>query len=1790
MARTLLALSLVLAAPALAAEPVSGTDNECVGAGGQGAVCDSSADCELHAYATVCVEHRPGDRDSRRCEIPCESGDPAAAEVDHAACSLGETCVEAKAIPGRRTYYCLPSTFRMDLNLLDLCLVHHLSGHEPVFSDNACSLEANLTRLLDQNGDREFDIFDFDLCVLSFLEQPRCDLDADTCAADDLVACRDDADCGRGLYCDPDRHACARDCGVVAPREESFDGLERQCAGALRVCDASRGRCERVDVTKATCEADSQCPAGAYCLLGRCAPLCYRSVDCPGTDWHCTANNRCRALPHPDADEAFELDPQDYAIRFARDSLNLDAVRTSDATPLVIMNLVSKRQVVGEPSVSFGYRLELTYGIKQDTRCLRPCVDCAVGAARRPGETEDACRARQDDCFVDDSEEWIRLISPFGTVSAAGRSTIRIELDEAIAQRLSAGTYTATLRAIFDNGDSDTIRVQMVKASPSGEYSGELVIYKDHVDNRLNGPRPFQFALRLQLTEQRTRWQDLLDAHNLDEGSDIVDVTEGQIVYGELHGSSALLFTHGRAESARDDEVPFVGLYSPDSGRIRLLGVIDVPRHFCISESGSCAGAAPTDLRVTNVFDRDLRRRIEFIGPFDDSAGRWHGLYREKISGLAFEDLTLEGSFLLSQTLPDSSELELEAPLLDAPGGVAYPDHDQLVDDVEELIELHCLREADPEAADDPTSVFWARRQFGGAAQFSAYLDQAQRSGDGQPDNPLGRTTVFPGLVQFSGIVGQALGALGADAVGQQQHLNIYDFVSSRVLPCDPEDPSPPPACIDEDAVLCGLALHEKAILRGWVSTEEVEGDADDPVTGEQDLFCVDTISTEGCPDRPSDARALFALQEHNRFWLDAAQILKFDADRARSDAFLVMFRNEFNPFAQGAALSYKEDRLRHAVGRYDQLLELVVGRAASEVLFAWPARAFKQLGHDWLKLMQTIAADRMGAVAELVDLKRRIFLAAGEEDFVFAHHMLQQEYLIQVYLMALQQRWQEELFDYRGGAASVLEEGRRVLVRLDPARNALGVTPGMVFFENSDPLHTNWVNYRNTLVGEDGGGGLLAEARGQVADAIGNLQGALRDLDTLEGSLLDSHVELNERIHEICGAQPEEGAAEGDEFCQYLASEYGDVEDWTALRSCAFEPGHPGECPAAVQYTCPDYSNHLAGGENNCEQAAKTFIHETDLVHGDGHGEPQMLLCYLDQKDVWVDVHGVRRPCVGGEMGAELTELAVVDLQRRVVLNRLRNLLERMAATIAWGEEAADLRAEFQSLLIDLDVTDAALVLGAGVTDAISEGVEEVADTADCMIIGGLAVGTDCPGHIGSVLAKAALITGFKSASAVFDAVREGLDTLRDAGEQQLELDEHAAEVALELQLLEREVDELIEEYAVLTQTTLSISAVIDDLYADAQRAVDRYDRKVGFAADHLVGRESGYVLLGDHRVAEASETFQEILQVIYRMTMAFNHHYNVAPGEATNLVARALALVTLDDVAGFVGELEDRARDYCGAESIDCDWSTNIKVLRYSVRDQLFPHLRDIVDARTGAVVTAGEQFHDTITHPPYLRRRIRGVLPSDQIELPLSVPVTLRESTGGEPRWLIDPLECNQLLDARDPSHPAVEWATGNMALNVRGDNLGEGERVLHYELVRGGVDFVRSCHAEPIIEEVGMLPVLDYPIRRHMVGYAPQSREGQRKDVPAFVARSAALPACMNHEEAGGDLVDAPCWRYFARDRSLAAPDWKLVIPLYVDGGAMQSAWITGEGLDRDERPVIEDLVLYMRYRSRPIREE
>lgn len=1884
-------LCLSLTAVAEQKDPNFSVQNACEEGDAGARPCDDSASCgDTYQFATLCV----GSSGNGNCEIPCDSENPGEANLQ--TCSLGERCVPAVA-GGQQRYICEPQPFRMDLNLLDLCIKHYLDKTSPVFTANECSLERNLNLLLDQNGDKRFDLFDVDLCVLSFLEQRGCGVDPGTGALeaqddhlDDQDCCATDDDCAQGTYCDETLNICQRDCGFVASREATVEPFERQCMRALTTCDYTRGRCMTLDVTELSCQVDQDCLTGSYCLLGTCTPNCYRAVDCPDSGWFCAKNNQCRAVPPPEADEGFVFEPQNYAIRFARDALTLNDVQTFDSTQMAIMDIVSNRQIIGNASVGFGFRMEITYGLKNDAACLTAFVDCTANPPA--GETEMECWARQNDCIIDPSEEWIRPGAPFGRINAAKVPSMVLNLEPSIAADLTSGSYPATVRLIFDNGSSDSIPVTYTKKSPSGEYQGDLTVYKGLLENALNGDRTINFGMRLKVFPEETRqWNQLMAAHELDSDDDgFVDLTEGQLVHGHLHGESSMAFTRGGAGKGVEDEVHFVGLYSPDQGRLRIVGIIDVTKDFEIDADGNASCNSNSEaLCYKNLFGRDIRRRIEFIGPFVPASGRFHGIYRETIKGLVPQDgVTLEGGFILDQMSSDDSALQVDAPIgAPAVTGTNF-DFPTVAISSAELATI-CAGTTIT-ALSDPNLT-------NAMTAFATYIAQAkhlnaENAGTGTtsclPDGTCADSTktcilgtcqsgsvVFPNLIDFTKAIEFALDSLTPGAFDEtvndpldieandnqvvQAHLNIYDFLEEWVVPCDDTDPSPPPGCIQKEVLECGLAIYQRAIISGDVDTSVVA--TAHPLGVEPDLFCYDTLPTDGCPPTAltgavggaGDFTDLFALQDHNRFWRNLAQILKFQGDRAQSDAFMTLFRNEVNPFAKGAAFSYKYDKLKEAISAYDSVLDITVGERAAEVLFRWPATSFKGMGKDWLDILNTVASDRLDAVLELVDLERRLFVTATEDDFRYAHHLMQQDYLIQVYLMVLQSRWQGEKFAYQGEAGPIFQQAQSVVNRLNPVKNELGITANQVYFENSDPELNNWLNYRNLLLGGAGvldQGGLLNIAQDDVADAVEEMQASLADVDAFEASLNETRISYADTLSEICGTASPWVYAGADaptdmtqftkqnaaNICQAYLEGFDETDDWISLRDCALDVSElqtdendgqisfgPSGTPAAnstyvgwdsgtaAGNQCPEGMMHRCSDDcegcdtTYCDEVVATFVGGSNTMEGTfdgaasgqsdtGDGINNAPRCgYEGFQDnmLFIPVQGVQRPCIGGEMGAAFLELESINRERRTAIGSMQTLMKEVQTELRLQVAKTKSHTAKAILKQAFAFADAGMDIAIEtVTEKIINATLEAASAPACVFIAGFSIGTSCAGKIPSAIIRGVTVASWATIESLLKVIKFALGrvegVIMDIYEHKGDKKERTEGVRGQI----RAVDGLLDALNVQTQQAFAVYTQIKGLRAKATRAADRYAEDVYTVATHLVGRESGQILKGEAISRDANASFHEILTTTYKMTMAFVHHYNAPPGDASNLISKAKRLTTLDDVQEFIAELDKRVNDYCGLEGIDCDAQNNFEITRFSLRDRLFPGLTDVIDARTGKVLTAGEQFHNTITAPPYMKRRFRGAYVVDQIELPLPLPLTALENGKNGPEWLIDPLGCNQKLGGAETTH----------AVKAIGKNLMNPGDYLNYELLRGPTDYIRACTPESIQAEIGTLPVLGYPTRVWTVGYAPQNSNALQEVPPAYTVRSSSFSMCMGEDETGAlqkgweggteeSVLAGSCWRTFARDRSLASLDQKLIIPVWVDDAATGNHWVLGEGLKDDERPLIEDIIVNIRHTSRPVTE-
>ncbi|MEW5847247.1 MAG: dickkopf-related protein [Myxococcota bacterium] len=1738
MMRSLAVGALWLVA-ALAQAQVTSVPNLCDDAGGLGSSCFTDDDCAFRPYATRCVEHVQGDPASRRCEAPCEADEAHPGTPDHAACALGETCL---ASLGDGTFYCAPTRFRMDLNLVDQCVAHFLAGTGPTLgSNNACSLEANLNQMLDQDGDGEFDIFDVDGCVQAFLHEPACNPDTGTCPTVDMVYCNADEDCGAGLFCDEERHFCTRECGVVASREPGLGALERACAGRLKTCDHAQGRCVDANLEQYRCSVDRECPVGAYCLVGRCAARCSRALDCPDSGWYCAPNNTCRVLPSPEENAGNSFDPRNYAVLFGTNQATLTPLENHTEVPLLIMDLTTKREVLDNPSVGFGYRLEVTYAFKQDPRCFRSPDEWTL---------ED-----REECLIEPAEEFVQLASPFGTVFAVGRPKVAFTLNPAAAERLSPGKYVATVNAIFDNGNQDTVQVRFNKTTASGEYVGSLSVVLGAPENQLNAGTLLDLAIKMDIKEdQLVRWNELLAAENLAATSqDYTDITQGQLIHAHLHGNDAVAFALPGAESPADNEIPLKGIYSPQLGIMRLVGVVEIPADFCLGEEGACADAS--GLQVRNLFGRTIRRILFFNGTYDDVGRRFLGNYRERVSGLSpGGELTLEGGFVLSQTSADETGLQLSAPLL--PSGASLVDFPHLP-------EVLAGIDADVATWCQGSEAAAAVGRFTSASSYLAYL--------GSEDFPI-----FPDVVEFKQLIQDGIDNLQDDDSRAQDVLTLHEYLAGRIVLCGEEEAaagaplsSSAPACVDEARLRCALSLYRRAVVGGLAGTRYLGNPGANPYP----LFCSSTLPAEGCHPSPTELPFVATLLEHNRFHQELAQATKFQADQDLSDAFFALYRNRLNPFTQGAALNFKADKLERANRRYDDLTALVLEPAAASVLFDWRMWAFEARGQEWLRQMHVMAADRMDALAELVDLRRRIYARDGERQQLLGEHLAQMEYLQQVYLMALQREWQGEDFKYGGEAGLILERLKVILKQLHQTRNALGVVPEQVFFENSDPSLVNWRSYLRILAGDDGTGGLLAEAQSQIDSAVANLQASLADVDALEDRIFELNNEYEGALIELCG--DEEASAPCNALWQKVAAweQNGTSRADILSQMEAFIQNRCGSSdPLAVLLGAAPAS----ASSEECEWVKSEFVSEYNA---------QGPACPLSAAKHNIMVRGERRACIGGAMGGLLLEKEGLLREREGIRRDMMTLLKRLEEFAETRDYVEGIHIGQRLSLILVRIIELVLTFVDKANKTASEVADEVAESANCMLIAGLAAGTDCPQSFASGASKVSVTVARTVGERVVETLKEQAVNLFEIANMEFDFAIEDREAQREMTEMSYESYALVTAYIANIQASLAVEAGMAETRFLAKDAAAGLNDSLSLLLDHLVGRESGSVLVGNFLVRESSATFRRALQVAYRMVLAFAHRYNLSVAERNQLIAQVMQAVTVEDLQALVQLLIERERGYCGREAIDCDAFNNLNVLRLSLRDLLFPQLRDLVDPATGRVVTRGEQFHNIITSPPFLRRRVRGAWAVDQVELPFTV--LLQQRDPGDTRgWLLNPTQCNHILDG-DPTAGALE--AGTVAVNVVGQRLGPAERAITYELGRGHVDQIRACHAESVQTQIGSLPELDYPIRTQVVGYSSESAQGQQTQPPTYFVRSGELNACLNQAESAGRLDGGSCWHFFGRDRSLASPDYTLYIPLAIDGENTSNSWITGAGLPESQRPVIEDVVLYLRYRTRPISE-
>lgn len=1769
--RSSMAAAATLAVCLGASLPALGGDvsNEC-SPDGQGSSCAVDYDCSTLPFATACVE--------QTCQIPCEDEVTGAADLSF--CALGEACVAVAVAPGIERQVCRQVPFRMDLNLVDMCIQHFIEEAVPDLANaNACSLERNLNRLLDQDGNRVFDIFDVDACIRSYAYDQSCTADG-ICPQGD-VFCPDDAVCGSGAYCNTRLRRCERECGLLVTRQRDGPStVERPCYGHLQTCDRARGRCEEQSpeyVASLRCELDGDCPSGAYCDLGRCEPMCFRAADCRSSDFICNVNNHCELAPlGGSSDEGGAFQPGDYTVLFTQKLVSLTAVSDRYDIPLVIMDIKTRSQVMDRPEVRFGYRLELDY-----SSAFPKGSFCRWSQGQRPeGAGEEVEPPPPEDlahCF------FLTLPRPFGSVTAVGPASHEVRLNQAFVSRLPPGKYSVTLQAIYTNGTADTTVISFEKRRPSGTYAGQVAIY-------LPGEQRTKLAdsvlgAELFISTVEKQWNELQREAGLPEGVPITEVTKGQYVYGTLDGATTPLFNNPQAQSVADNKVPVRGMYLPEQGgRLRLLAVIELPGCQSTGPNGVCTytGTDPTDMSMANVFARRIRRILSFNGTLDSQRMRYSGVFRETIMGLKpggasatadgsepsdgddsadgddpespvyADTLTLDGAFVLDllqstskpiDVIDSEAEESFSATLLPdgAPTLVTYPSADDLLDAVVSVRTNQCApgptdteRFIDEADADAYRQAFRnALTAFGvssASADSSAFQDYLAQIDGEQVGSRSGR--VFSDLVTFSALIQGALDALGDS---QSAALTLYDYLRETIFLCSESNQE---SCIDEKMTRCGLALYQEAILRGWMN---IGGVGPASASGHE-LFCDDLSVSPDCGLAVEGRKNLVALQEHNRLYMALTQALRYQAGAHLSDAFFMMYQNAADPQGLATALSDKQAYTLKAWSRYDEILGLVFSPAMTSIFYSWPMSDFKSRGGLWTNMLQQLMADRVDALEMLVDLKRRVFLQASEQDEVFVAQLLQQEFLQHVWLARLQQDWQGSQFSYAGHAAEAMAVGQSILNRLDLKRNPLGFHPDQVFFENSNLARSNWQNYRDVLVaGGTSGRGMAGDVEALVDEAVLELRASLDTTYALESQLLQSKHGYEQQIDRICGS---EEAYDGEHACTGTSAEDRAEALECGSRNCDFDfTCETVDCASLVAIR----AGHLGGSV-----VAKSV---------------KDLACYLDTPDLAITFGSSTRPCVRGQVAALLDQQRQLKLQLDQLVRRFDAI--RLQSQLLGKEirTASEEKREFVEKLWQATVELNGLNMWEGQTTLAHSTASLSGEAIGCLIIFGWAVGSNCPTRlVGSVISITAAILK-AAADANIAAARQTIY----AQKEELAFLHREEGVIRNLKLRHFELQDsilaVIDEYGLVVHQLYATGRRIEDELFVAQRAAQHYQENVSLAIDHLIGADQGSVLRRNAAVMQAEVKFQDLIDTAYRMVMAFVHNYG-AVDDAQGLIGQVYAIVTPDGVRRLIEELETRQRQYCGGAAIDCDAANNIHTYRLSLRETLYPDLVDIIDSDAAVVYTKGEQFHD-ILMSQYKKRSVRGPMLINQLEVPFGIKLGSMSS----PEWMVSPLECH---------HYVAGQGRGTVGISVVGARI-DGVKV---ELQRGAIDWVRGCEQVPYIPPGGGVPVDDYPHYRFVVGYAPQSALAQEDAPPSYSVRSGGLAACINAAENSQRFItDENCYHYFARDRSLASNDWTLVIPLGIDGNES----LDDDTLTASERPIIEDVLLYFRYRSRPTSE-
>jgi hypothetical protein len=1125
------------------------------------------------------------------------------------------------------------------------------------------------------------------------------------------------------------------------------------------------------------------------------------------------------------------LDPSDVQVAFGRTSTTLSADQAWVELPVVLIDKAEKAEVRDEPGLLIPYRVQVTYQ-------PRVSSDCWEGTE----ETAEETAARKERCAV---EPFLIVEQPFGLLRGETGQSLRFDVREGPFRLLAHGNYTVKVRLIAGNGDTSQTAITYESLATSGHYAGMIV---------LDSPVSMgQIPLSLDLfvtdgSENVVEWSQLLRGEysqygdvSLLPGLPLEEQATGQLVYGAIVASESMLFTDGL------DDVPFVGLYQPSSGRLRFMFELLVPAVDPLAEPGA------DRLTAQNTFQHEVRRLVYMIGSLDQRTRRLTGAYRETLTGVAGNTYTIGGALAAIQSSSHDGPVPVPTEL-----AVGYGRREEVVS--ASALEDYC---SEIEFGVDGPALSLLQDLLGDEEQLLSHLIASYH----------GEEDLFGSLVSLEQRLSQAIDSLGESNFSTQE---FFDHLRDEAPICT--SGASRESCVDVNQITCAVHFYAEALLSGVLPSLEA-------IVLESDPW---TVVGGGGSSMRHDGRLLRQVRRHlvQRFLFMLSELLMV-YNRAAGDqiaeAYMLFLRTEVsNALTQEldytmAAHSYHEQarqvlfhpRVQAALGRLSNMsvpLDVNGDDLINGIDNDFDLETGSELGpeglHRLVELPVSQVKNTLAVLAKYFGLAQRSVGRVEGYQKALLRQTVQQTYLEGIALIALQDRlWGS---DFALADQSFLEDALNTANDIDrqlrQGTNPLGFNAGEVFFE-SDGTEIDCVH----SPGEDNFAYFVTQfrchlerARQKRAEAITALTSESRSRDEFQRSIVENLQHFENRIDQLCGNTTDTADADYENECP-------EIEGSTNLEYQCFSD----DCEMVVK----NYEGVL---DTSCRPEAAADDYKIQ-VGGDfrfcHRGKVGSLLRRLDELEV--EQHGVRTRLK--------TTMLLVDSHRE----HITQMVARNGEIVADYEEKTDALLEN---IKEMDEIECAHRIAMDVVAAIPTSNMDWTSGA----------------RSAALIVADEIFYGAKTGKAQEGKKLERNDRLELMKHSQ---DQTVADAETRLHSLLAEGYNLAAQLNVVERRQLGVQYEIHQTLFEAQQAARHLGERNASIVDYLVGDQLNHRLQRNRTVLVAEAAYEQALIAAYKLGKAFEYEYNYPEvGEIANRVFRYRTIEQLDDYLTFLSEEQNR------------------------------------------------------------------------------------------------------------------------------------------------------------------------------------------------------------------------------------------------------------------------------------------